>query len=222
LHGCRRFPHDPRRYPGDLANETDRDTNMSAGASLAIKAQSFAKSGLSLDAGLDTPAAGPDGENPVPGPLKDSIVQSLMSLALVGVATAILIAVSSLFPVNFVPLAYLIPVMTAAARWGIAPAVVAAIASALAVDFFFDPPFYTFLIYDPQQSIDLLAFVFVGLVTGNLAARLRREATALRQREGELRDLFAFSRRLASCFTVSDLVSRSRTTSRTRSGVEPS
>jgi K+-sensing histidine kinase KdpD len=179
---------------------------MSTVALLAIRVQSFARSGLTLGGGVAASTAESDGENPVPGQLKEAIFQTLMSLALVAVTTAVLAAISSLFPVSLVPLAYLIPVVTAAAWWGIAPAVIAAVASAGAVDFYFYPPFHTFLIYDPQQIIDLLAFVFVGLVTGNLAARLRQEATTLRRRESELRDLFAFSRRLTSCFTVSDLV----------------
>src|SRR5580704_2856500 len=155
---------------------------MSAVASLAIRVQTIARSGWSLGGSATASHAASDRENPVSGPLKEWIIQALKSLALVAVTTAVLATISSLFPVSLVPLAYLIPVVTAAARWGIAPAVIAAIASAGAVDFLFYPPFSTFLIYDPQQIVDLLASVFVGLVTGNLAARLRREAATLRQR----------------------------------------
>ena len=36
---------------------------------------------------------------------------------------------------------------------------------------------------------------------------MRRETEALRQREKEIQQLYEFSRRLAACFTVSDLIS---------------
>jgi len=107
---------------------------------------------------------------------------------------------------NFVPVIYLIPVVIAATRWGALPAVVASIAGFLAADYFFAPPYYSFTVQDPQQIVDLLLFLFVALVTSNLAARLKSEADVLRAREKELADLYAFSRRLAACFTVAELI----------------
>ena len=52
-----------------------------------------------------------------------------------------------------------------------------------------------------------MLFLVVALVSSNLASRLRRETEALRQREKEIQQLYEFSRRLAACFTVSDLIS---------------
>jgi two-component system sensor histidine kinase KdpD len=102
---------------------------------------------------------------------------------------------------------YLIPVIVAATRWGTWAAITAAITSAAAADFFFYPPFYSFRIDDPQAIVDLLLFLLVALVSGELASRLRSETESLRQREQELQYLYEFSRRLAACFTVSDLIS---------------
>src|SRR3974390_2956800 len=81
----------------------------------------------------------------------------------------------------------------------------AALASAGASVFFFIPPLYSLWIYDPQEAVDLILFLFVAIVTGNLAARLRREVEVSHGREKEIRLLYAFSRRLAGCFTTSDL-----------------
>jgi K+-sensing histidine kinase KdpD len=130
-----------------------------------------------------------------------------LSLLWVGVATAVLFLVDRLLPLNLVPIVYLIPVTIAATRWGIWPAIAAAIAGAAAADFFFFPPFYSFRIDDPQEIIDLLLFLLVAFVSGDLASRLRRETERLRQREHEIQYLFEFSRRLAVCFTVPDLIS---------------
>ena len=47
----------------------------------------------------------------------------------------------------------------------------------------------------------------MALVSSNLASRLRRETETSRQREKEMHQLYDFSRLLAACFTVSDLIS---------------
>ena len=52
----------------------------------------------------------------------------------------------------------------------------------------------------------MLLFLVVALVSSNLASRLRHETETLRQREKEIQQLYEFSRRLAACFTVSDLI----------------
>ena len=131
----------------------------------------------------------------------------LIAILSVSAATAGLSLVTYIVPINLVPIVYLIPVVVCATRWGIWPAITAAIASAAAADFFFFEPYYTFVIYDPQEVVDLLLFLFVAFISSNLAGRLRREADTLRRREIEIRYLYDFSRRLAACFTVSDLVS---------------
>jgi len=75
-----------------------------------------------------------------------------------------------------------------------------------AADFFFFPPIFSFQVEDPQEVVDLLLFLVVALVSSNLASRLRLETETLRRREKELQNLYEFSRRLAACFTVSDLI----------------
>ena len=129
-----------------------------------------------------------------------------MSLLCVGLATSGLLLIDRFFPANLVPIVYLIPVIIAATRWGTWPAVTAAVTGAAAADFFFFPPFYSFRLDDPQTIIDLFLFLFVALISSDLASRLRQETETLRQREHEIQYLYEFSRRLAACFTVSDLI----------------
>jgi K+-sensing histidine kinase KdpD len=130
-----------------------------------------------------------------------------MSLACVAIVTAVLLWFDHKIAVNLVPIAYLIPVIVAATQWGIWPATLASLAGTGAADFFFLPPLYSFQIDDPQDAVNLMLFLVVALVSSNLAARLRRETEALRRRETEVQQLYEFSRRLAACFTVSDLIS---------------
>jgi K+-sensing histidine kinase KdpD len=128
-----------------------------------------------------------------------------MSMSLVGVATIVLFLIGPVTQANIATIVYLIPVMFAATRWGIWPAIVAAIASTAAADFFLYRPFYSFTLDDPRDAINLLLFLVVALVSGNLASRLRRETETLKRSEQELQFLCGFSRRLASCHTASDL-----------------
>ena len=95
--------------------------------------------------------------------------------------------------------------LIAATRWGMVPAIVAAVGGVLASAFFFYPPLYSFRIRDPQEVLNLILFVFVAVVVSQLATRLRRQLELTRQREIDMRDLYAFSRRLAVAFDVSDI-----------------
>ena len=100
---------------------------------------------------------------------------------------------------------YLIPVVIAATRWGIVAAIFAAVCGVLASAFFFYPPLYSFRITDPHEVLNLILFIFVAVVVSQLATRLKRQLETARQREIDLRDLYAFSRRLAVAFDVSDI-----------------
>jgi K+-sensing histidine kinase KdpD len=148
-----------------------------------------------------------DGKRPSHRFRPEDIPPLLMSLLCVGLVTAVLLLLDHRLALNLVPVAYLIPVIIASTQWGIWPATLASVAGAGAADFFFVPPFYSFQVDDPQEAVDLMLFLVVALVSSNLASRLRRETEALRQREKEIQQLYEFSRRLAACFTVSDLIS---------------
>jgi len=127
------------------------------------------------------------------------------TLCLVGVLTAVLFFMVSQLGLRHGSVVYLIPVVIAATRWGIVSAVVAAVCGMLASAFFFYPPLYSFRIRDPQEVVNLILFIFVAVVVSQLATRLKRELEMARQREIDMRDLYAFSRRLAVAFDVSDI-----------------
>ncbi len=129
------------------------------------------------------------------------------ALALVALATVGLLLAErfGFFHLHILPLVYLMPVLLAATRWGLLAGLAAAIVSAGAADFLFYEPRYSFYMSDPQQLLDLILFLVVALVTGNLAGRLRDEADTSRRHEAEVRELYAFSRRLAGCYTTVDL-----------------
>jgi len=122
---------------------------------------------------------------------------TLLSLLLVAAATVGLVGLEQLAKLPHVSIVYLIPVLFSATRWGVFPAVVAAVASIAASAFFFYPPIYSLEVHDPLHLLDLVLFVFVAVVTGQLANNVRRHVEAARQRESDMRALYSFSRQLA-------------------------
>lgn len=130
---------------------------------------------------------------------KGTAFSLVLAVANVGAVTALLFPFDSSFAASVVPIAYLVPVIFAATQWGVWHAMLASITAMAAADFFFFAPIYTFRVDDPKEAVDLLLFLVVALVSSNLASRLRH-------REQEIQQLYAFSQRLAACFTVSDLI----------------
>jgi len=169
--------------------------------------QRFAKASMAFIGAGGGSASLPGEELPLHRILLANALPLALSLLCVGLATGGLLLINHLLPANLVPIVYLVPVIIAATRWGTWPAIAAAVTSAAAADFFFFPPYYSFRLDDPQAIVDLLLFLLVALVSGDLASRLRNETETLRQHEREIQYLYEFSRRLAACFTVSDLIS---------------
>lgn len=77
-------------------------------------------------------------------------------------------------------LLFLLPVLLGAARGGLGPGLVAALAGAGAYNFFLLPPYFSFHVHGPDHAVSVLVLVIVALVTSRLATRLReREEEAL-------------------------------------------
>lgn len=105
-------------------------------------------------------------------------------LALVGVAAIAWLTAMALPVLGLASsaLLFLLPVLYGAARGGIGPGVSAALAGAVAYNFFLLPPRYTFRIHGLENLVSVFVLVAVAIVTSRLATRLMaREAEALQQ-----------------------------------------
>jgi two-component system sensor histidine kinase KdpD len=96
--------------------------------------------------------------------------------ALAGVAliSVLIGVVRSRYAVPDLSMVYLVLVLWLGARYGILPAVVAGVAAFLAYDFFFVPPYGTLLVSGRNELLGLVLLLAAALVTGQLAASLRR------------------------------------------------
>jgi K+-sensing histidine kinase KdpD len=81
--------------------------------------------------------------------LQTEVVPLLLSFGSVSLVTALLLLLEQTLAASLVPIAYLVPVIIAATRWGIWPATLASIASMAEADFFFFPPIFSFQVEDP-------------------------------------------------------------------------
>lgn len=87
-----------------------------------------------------------------------------------------------------VALLYLVPVVAAAVLGGVWPALAAAVGADLAVNFFFIPPYHTFVVESRDHAIALVVYVLVAAavsVAVEVAAR-QRERAARRETEAAL------------------------------------
>jgi two-component system sensor histidine kinase KdpD len=108
-------------------------------------------------------------------------------------------------PTNLVMI-YLLSVVVAAAYLGRGPAILVSILSVLAFDFFFVPPFLTFVVSDTQYILTFAGLLLVGIVISQLTARVRDQAEVAQRRETETATLYALSRDLSIAEGLDEIV----------------
>jgi two-component system, OmpR family, sensor histidine kinase KdpD len=100
---------------------------------------------------------------------------------------------------------YLIAVLIVGWRYGLIPALAAAVAGSLWAGYLYYVPYYSFYVTSSREIINLALFLAVAAVVGQLANLMKRQTEIARAREREMSDLYAFSKRLAGAATPSDI-----------------
>jgi two-component system sensor histidine kinase KdpD len=104
-----------------------------------------------------------------------------------------------------VDLLYLPGILASAILLGFWPALVAGIASALAYNFFFTPPFNTFRMDRPADIVTVVILFLVATVTSKLAANVREQADLARRHATRNATVAGFAARLLSCSGKSEI-----------------
>lgn len=111
---------------------------------------------------------------------------------------------SALTLANFTMI-YTLVVLVLAIRRGTRTALMASFISFLCINFFLVHPYYTFIVADPREVIDLIVFWIVSALVGQLAARARQQAHEARQRAYDQEVLYRLTRsfnQVATCEEV--------------------
>ncbi|EJM75261.1 sensor histidine kinase [Pseudomonas sp. GM55] len=113
-------------------------------------------------------------------------------------ASALAWAVASVLPLPNISLVFLAAVLLVAVRSSLGPALACAALSFLTYDFLFIPPTFSLSIQREEDVLTLLFFLLMAALTGNLAARQRRQLQALRDTQEETTELLDLSRKLTA------------------------
>ncbi|MBS0475434.1 MAG: sensor histidine kinase KdpD [Proteobacteria bacterium] len=120
------------------------------------------------------------------------------ALGLVALTTLFNVWLAGLIGPYTISLIYLLPVVATSTFLGLRPSLLASFAAALAYNFLFLPPLYTFTIADPQNVVTFLVLIGMGVATSQLAGRLRREANVGARTANENAAIAAFGQKLAA------------------------
>lgn len=91
---------------------------------------------------------------------------------------------------------YLVIVVWTATQAGMALSLFTALLCAFCFDFFFLPPFHTFVLAGPQEWVSFCAFLVTSYVAGRVAERARRQAQQAEQRREDVERLYTLSKEM--------------------------
>jgi two-component system sensor histidine kinase KdpD len=129
----------------------------------------------------------------------------LIALILIAVTTAILFFLRHYFGILRGAVLFLLPVMFAGYQLGLIPALVTAVAGVVLSGYLYFAPLYSFQVASPQEALNLMLFIFVAIVVSHLSSQAKRNLLIARNREREMGDLYAFSRRLAVAANTAEI-----------------
>jgi two-component system sensor histidine kinase KdpD len=101
---------------------------------------------------------------------------------------------------------YFLGVAFVAARYGHAPGILTSIASVLAFDFFFVPPYFSFNVTDTQYFITFGVMLAIAILISTMSHRIRQQVEMLRRRERRTDALYRLSKKLAASAGITQLV----------------
>ena len=120
------------------------------------------------------------------------------ALLMVAASTLVGLAIAPQWGTTPVVLLYLPPVLAAAVLRGLGPALLAAIASTLAFNFFFTAPYETFVVHSPADVVTVVVLFLVAVVTSHLAGSVREQARIAEAHAARNSTIAGLARRLLS------------------------
>jgi two-component system sensor histidine kinase KdpD len=130
--------------------------------------------------------------------------------AVTALAAPGLVTLGALLPIEIptttAALCYVLAVVIAAAAGGLVSGLVASVASFLALNFFFTPPFHTFAVEETADLVALAVFLAVSATVGTMFSRALEQRARAERREREARLLHHLGSRLRSGVPTGDVL----------------
>ena len=143
----------------------------------------------------DEAAQGP--RRRVDAPAAPSYQSYLSAAAIVAVCSLVAVPLSARLSATNIVMVFLAGVVATALTLGRGPTMLASLAGVAVFDFFFVPPYGTFVVDDTEYIITFVAMLATGLIVNELTARVRAQSEASRRRERRTAALLELSRELA-------------------------
>ncbi|ETX14406.1 histidine kinase [Roseivivax halodurans JCM 10272] len=121
----------------------------------------------------------------------------LRAILIMAAFTIAAMALETVLPVTALSLVFMTGVVVVASVYGLGPSIAASAIGFVAYNFIFTEPRLTFRVMREAELVTLGLFLVASIVTGNLAARLRARAIALRDSVERTTILHEFARSIA-------------------------
>lgn len=121
----------------------------------------------------------------------------VLAFGIIAFVTAILFTLRDALDTTLIALLYLIPLGMITAFWGLGPGITSALLCFLTFNYFFIPPYYTFIVHRPTDVVILVVFLIVAVVISQLVGRMQAGLAAATAREREATHLYELSTALA-------------------------
>jgi two-component system sensor histidine kinase KdpD len=128
----------------------------------------------------------------------------VLALLLVAATTLVANALVTFLGIRRGSVIYLLAVLVSGWRFGLVPAMAAAVAGVLFSAYLYYTPLNT-PVTQRSELLDLALFLIVALVASHVANSMKRQTELARKREKEMTDLYAFSRRLAAAPSAAEI-----------------
>ena len=136
---------------------------------------------------------------------REALTRDLLGIAVAGAATALGLWFGGRKDLPNTAIAYLFVIALISMRLGYRPAILAAITSALCIDYFFLPPYGSFNIDQGRDLVTEVSMFGVAIFVSTLNERLRKQAQAARLSERQTESLYALVKELADARSMDDL-----------------
>ena len=120
---------------------------------------------------------------------RKQVLNALAGIAVVVVLTAAMVPFRERLDKAHVALLYMLAVLVLSARAGRTTGISVAVATFLSFNFFFLPPYHTFVIADPLNWLVLITYIITAALAAQLFHAARQQAETARQRASEIERL---------------------------------